>query len=227
MTRKLPALALLLLTGIPTFAHRLDEYLQGTILSIEKNKLSAEITLTPGVAIFPRLIAAIDTNNDGVISEAEQHAYEDQVLRDLSLTIDGNSLMPLFKSAEFPPLKEMKEGRGEIHIAFYADLPPGGANRRLTFENHHQSRISVYQVNVLVPNDPDLRIVTQNRNYSQSFYQLDFIREGRPSALPVLTLVAGAQRWLWTIALIVAAWLSLALGVREGGIPHQTKKVTR
>ena len=37
MTRKLTALvaALLLLSGIPAWAHRIDEYLQATILSLE------------------------------------------------------------------------------------------------------------------------------------------------------------------------------------------------
>jgi hypothetical protein len=211
---------------VPAYAHRLDEYLQGTILSIEKNRLSAEITLTPGVAILPVLITAIDTNKDGEISEVERHAYEEQVLRDLIFTVDGNPLTPHLTSAEFPGIDEMKEGRGELHLMFYADLPPGGANRKLIFENHHQSRISVYQVNVLVPHDPDLRIVSQNRNYSQSLYDLDFVRVSTHSTPRVLTFSAGAGRWRWMIALILAAWLALAFGLRGGPVPHEMKKVT-
>ena len=65
---------ILLLIAIPAFAHRLDEYLQGTIISIEKDRVNAQITLTPGVAVVPTLLAELDTNGDGVISTAEQSA---------------------------------------------------------------------------------------------------------------------------------------------------------
>src|ERR1700722_11282660 len=123
MKRILPAAAILLLAGTPARAHRLDEYLQGTILSVEKNRMDAQITLTPGVAVFPLLIADIDTDGNGVISAAEQQAYVGRILRDLSLKIDGHSLAPRLLSMEFPAIAEMKEGRGEIHIEFDADLP--------------------------------------------------------------------------------------------------------
>ena len=42
--------AISVLIALPASAHRLDEYLQGTIISVEKNRLHAEMTLTPGVA---------------------------------------------------------------------------------------------------------------------------------------------------------------------------------
>ncbi|HWD98070.1 MAG TPA: hypothetical protein VG345_03505, partial [Bryobacteraceae bacterium] len=80
MSRKLFAGVLLLLIGPQAFAHRLDEYLQGTILSVGKSRLEAQITLTPGVAVFPFLMAVIDTDSDGTISEAERRAYVKRVL---------------------------------------------------------------------------------------------------------------------------------------------------
>ncbi len=95
------------------------------------------------------MLAGIDSDADGVISPAEQHAYAERVLRDLSLAIDGQHLTPRLASAEFPALDDMKEGRGEIRIEFTADLPPDGPKRRLTLENHHQSSIAAYQVNCL------------------------------------------------------------------------------
>jgi hypothetical protein len=174
MTRMLFVLGVFVLIGTSASAHRLDEYLQGTILSLAKDRLSADLTLTPGVAIFPVLIRDIDVNADGAISEAEQRAYANRVLGDLSLSIDGHRLSPRLRSAEFPPVADMKDGRGDIHIEFFAELPRGGQSRRLLFENHHEKAISVYQVNVLVPRDPDIRIDRQNRNYSQSQYELDF-----------------------------------------------------
>ena len=71
MKSKLFLIALLSLIGTSASAHRLDEYLEGTILSVAKNRLDVEMTLTPGVAIFPILIAAIDRDADGTISQAE------------------------------------------------------------------------------------------------------------------------------------------------------------
>jgi hypothetical protein len=220
MMRKLSLIALSLLITTSASAHRLDEYLQGTIISVAKSRLEAEITLTPGVAVFPVVIAEIDTNNDGKMSEAEQQAYAEHVLRDLSLAIDGRPLAAHLTSVEFPTIGDMKEGRGEIRIDFNADLPRGSASRKLTFENHHQSKISVYQVNVLVPRDPDIRIVSQNRNYSQSVYELNFEQADKNSG-SVLAFLKNIQGLLATIALVAAAWLALVWSLRS--LPLKTR----
>ena len=76
------------------------------------------------------------------------------MLRDLSLSVDGERLRLRLVSAKFPDIEEMKEGRGEIQIEFIADVRSTGRNRKLVFENHHQSRIGAYLVNCLVPRDP-------------------------------------------------------------------------
>src|SRR5208283_308528 len=112
------------------------------------------------------LLAEIDIDKNGIISDIEQHAYSSRILRDLSLKIDGQVLTPQLVSMQFPAIGEMEAGRGEIQIEFAADLPPGSSHRKLTFENHHQSRIAAYQVNCLISRDPDIRILAQNRNYS-------------------------------------------------------------
>jgi hypothetical protein len=202
MTRKLLALAVLMLIGSSVWAHRLDEYLQGTILSVTRDRLSADLTLTPGVAIFPVLIPAIDTNADGKVSDFEQHAYAERVLGDLSLSLDGHPLTPRLISAEFPSVAEMKEGRGEIRIEFDAALAPGGAHRKLLFDNRHQGAISVYQVNVLVPRDRDIRIVSQNRNYTQSHYELDFDQAGAAGNQPASAILGGIPGQFAAIALL-------------------------
>jgi hypothetical protein len=189
---------------LPAFAHRLDEYLQGTILSVEKNRVNAQVTLIPGVTVFPTLIAEIDRDADGTISEAEQHAYAGRFLHDIAIAIDGHPLTPRLLSLQFPAIEEMREGRGEIDIAFDADLPVGAGNRKLTLENRHQSRIAAYQVNCLVSRDPDIRLVAQHRNYSQSSYALEFVESGealtRSSTwtllgMAALLLVTGWCRW--------------------------------
>lgn len=184
MRTRLAALTVLLLTATGAFAHRLDEYLDATLISVEETRVEGQITLTPGVAVYRIVLAGIDTNGDGVISEAEQRSYAERVLHDLSLTIDGRPLTTRLVSRQFPSIEEMKEGRGQIQIEFSADLPLGGTTRRLVLENHHLSRIAAYQVNCLVPSDPNIRIVAQNRNYSQSLYQLEYGQTGvRASSL--------------------------------------------
>jgi hypothetical protein len=211
MRRTLSTVALFMLVAHSAAAHRLDEYLQGTIFSVAKDRLNADITLTPGVAIFPTLIPEIDTNGDGAISDAEQKGYAWRVLADLSLSIDGQRLAPRLVSTEFPTLAEMKEGRGEVHLQFYADLPRGGPGRKLVFENRHQNKISVYLVNVLVSRDPEITIVSQNRNYTQSRYELDF-QQGKVTANDAAGAFAGT---FWgPFALIVLAAFSAMTSIR-------------
>jgi hypothetical protein len=179
-------IAAIILLSIPAsaFAHRLDEYLQATILSVDANRLDGSMRLMPGVAVSSAVIATIDTDGDGVISAAEQNAYAQRVLRDLFLNMNGRALTPRLVSAEFPPVDEIKQGIGEIHVVFSADLPTGDPIGRIVFENRHQSAIAVYLVNTLVPTDKNIQITAQTRNENQSLYQVDFAqRENKPHAL--------------------------------------------
>jgi hypothetical protein len=225
MKPALSAAVIFLMAGTPGLAHRLDEYLQGTIISVGKNRVEAQMTLTPGVKVFPALLAEIDTDGNGVISEIEQHAYAGRILRDLSLKIDGQPLTPQLLSVQFPAIEEMREGRGEIQLEFSANLPPGGPNRKLILENRHQSRIAAYQVNCLVPRDPDIRILAQNRNYSQSFYELDFVQAGVRSNPLSLAWLTGAQKPLGAVALLLVVWLALlrSLRARPVDVPRRSE----
>jgi hypothetical protein len=74
----------------------------------------------------------------------------------------------------------MVAGVGEIRIDLTASLPRGNANRKLVFENRHNSSISVYLVNCLAPQDPRIRVLGQNRNRNQSRYELDYVQAGAP-----------------------------------------------
>ena len=200
--------AILLFVGTPASAHRLDEYLQATTISVENDCVQAQIRLTPGVAVFPIVIADIDTDADGVISETEQRAYAERVLGDLSLTIDGERLQLRMVSSKFAKIEEMREGGGDIQLELNADVPSGGPNRRLVFENRHQSGIAAYLVNCLVPRDPDIRVTAQNRNYQQSFYQLDYKQADVRSGSQSVFWWSVARGWLGTIALLLFARLA-------------------
>jgi hypothetical protein len=176
MSRKIAAAiaACVLLSGATAFAHRIDEYLQATILSLETNRVQASMRLIPGILVSPSVVASIDSNGDSVFSESEERAYAQRVLGDLSITIDGKSVQPKLVSWSFPQPAQMRDGLGEIHIEYATDLPSGGRNRSLILANHHLSRTSVYLMNVLASQDRDVRILAQKRNEQQSLYELDY-----------------------------------------------------
>lgn len=199
--------AALLSLATPAFAHQVDEYIQATTISLEKHRVVAQIRLTPGVDVFKVVMAAIDTDGNGVISDAEQRSYAERVLRDLSLAIDGERLSLRLVSWQFTDTEVMKEGRGTIQLELEADVPDGGGNRRLVFQNHHMSRIAAYLVNGLVPNDPDIQVTVQNRNYQQSSYQLDYVQAGVGSVPLVRTVWSSVLGWPGAATLLVLAWL--------------------
>jgi hypothetical protein len=143
----------------------------------------------------------IDIDADEAISENEQRGYVERVLRDLSLAVDGDRLPLRLVSMRFPKVAEMKQGLGEIQLAFDTAVPAGGRKRKLIFQNHHQPLIAAYLVNCLVPQDPDIRITAQNRDYLQSFYELDYTQAGGHPA----SVVFG---WLGMLALVLSARLA-------------------
>jgi hypothetical protein len=74
----------------------------------------------------------------------------------------------------FPTPAQVRDGLGEIQIEYAVSVPSVGGNRTLTLADHHLSRTSVYLVNVLVPDDRDIHIVSQRRNEQQSWYELRY-----------------------------------------------------
>jgi hypothetical protein len=213
--------ALILVAGVVVLlaaqnasAHRLDEYLQATTLSLEKDHIQAEIRLTPGVAVLPFVLASIDADGDGVLSASEQRAYAERVVHDLSLQLDGKRLRLQLVSTRFPGMQEMKEGLGEIVIEFAADVSGYGRERKLVFENHHQSRIAAYLVNCLVPRDPDLRVTGQSRNYQQSFYRLDYVQAAVRSNPLSFTWWRG-YAWLVILGILLVARLTILWRQRQ------------
>lgn len=180
MRRFAVAAAILLFFGMGRVAsaHRLDEYLQATLLTVRQDQVDGSMRLIPGVAVSSSVIASIDTDNDGVFSAVEQQRYAQRVLNDLTISADGTVIKPKLISASFPQIQEMRDGLGEIHIRFVVPLPRGTTHRSLTIENHHQNPSSVYLVNATVPEDPNIHILAQKRNEQQSTYELDYEQSG-------------------------------------------------
>ena len=207
----------LFLSATPAAAHRLDEYLQATTIAVEKGRVQADIRLAPGVLAFPTVFAAIDRDADGTASNAEQRAYAERVLADLSLGVDGRRLPLRLISWTFPPKELLEQGRGEIQVSFEADVSGPAPVRRLSFENHHQPAISVYLVNGLVPRDSDIRLGMQHRSEDQSLYRLDYADRSAPAEASSFATASGP--WEWTDAAFAVLLLAAALVAifRRGG----------
>jgi hypothetical protein len=208
--------ALLLSVATPAFAHRVDEYLQATTISVGSDRVQVQIRLVPGIEVLPTVLAFIDTDRDGVLSDAEQRTYAERALRDLTLSVDGVRLPLRLLSSKFAELELMRDGRGVIQIDFDAEVPRGGAERRLVFENHHFSGIAEYLVNSLVPRDPAISLGAQHRNYEQSSYRLDYVQTGARSGPPPVDWWSRFRSWLVLAALLPLAWLALRRERRVG-----------
>ena len=158
----------------PAFAHEVDEYVQAALISLERDHLDVQLRLVPGADVFSQVIARIDTNADGVISDAEKQAYARSVLHDLTLTLNGKPVNATIALVQFPSVDLMKDGLGEIHVGLRISIAKPGAREKFVLENHHQRGISAYLVNCLQPRDSELRIVSQHRSADQSRYELEY-----------------------------------------------------
>ncbi len=201
---RLIRLGLIFSCCLPSFANRLDEYLQATTISLEKDRIAVTMRLSPGVAVAPVVVAAVDGNGDDAFSDAEENAYVEQILEDVLLTLDGDSLSLYLKSKTFPSIRDMRKGLGEIQLEFFAAAPRQSVSQReLVFENHHRSQIGAYLVNALVPPDPDILITAQRRNFEQSSYRLDYSQTRTSMASPSLASLFDQRTWLVALALLM------------------------
>src|SRR6266436_4802787 len=97
-------------------AHRLDEYLQAALISLEPDSVTVELNLTPGVAVFSKVLSLMDADGDGEISPAEQRTYSNRVVSDVSLVVDSRPQVLALTGAQFPPAEQMRAGLGTIRL---------------------------------------------------------------------------------------------------------------
>jgi hypothetical protein len=191
------ATAVVLTLGAPRSAdaHRLDEYLQATRLSIGAVRIVVQIDVTPGIALADTARRAVDTDGDGAISAAEAGRYARSVIDRLTLSIDGRPARIELTTQEFPDPREFDLGVGTIRLRAEAAMPTAGSGRhRLTYANGYDPEKSVYLVNALAPADARVRITAQDRDAAQRRVTIDYEVEN-PLAWR-LTLLAGGTALL-------------------------------
>lgn len=165
------------LAAVPpaAYAHVLDEYLQSTLVAIEPGAVRLKINLTPGVEVADKILAQIDRDHDGVISNDEAAAYSELVKRDLTVRIDGRDTGLKLTESNIPELAELRTGHGIIQLEF--SITPGSFTagpHRLSFENRHFNSFGVYLFNAARPQFASIQIARQNRNSNQSAGEIEF-----------------------------------------------------
>jgi hypothetical protein len=173
------ALTILFGAGSDAFAHRLDEYLQATLVAIEPEGIRLQINLTPGVAVAGKVLAIIDSNHDGVVSTNEGAAYCERLARDLSVKLDGSVVKLKLSAFNVPAPEELRSGSGIIQVEFAvaAGFPAPGRHRFSVLDSH-LPEASVYLFNAGLPSSAAVKIIRQTRNENQSFGEIEFSVEG-------------------------------------------------
>lgn len=156
-------------------AHRLDEYLQATLLGLTRTGVDVEIQLTPGIAVFPSVLPLLDRNLDGHLSRDEEATYAQWVAKDLELLIDGEKTPLAVVESQFSSLQEMHEGLGSIRLKMHGNR----AGNRLAFRNHHLPELSAYLVNCLAAPGDGLTVGKQERDEVQR--SIGFVYSFEPS----------------------------------------------
>jgi len=180
-------LLFLALLALPSavFAHRLDEYLQATIVVVEPDRVRLQINLTPGVAVAEQVLTLIDRDRDGVISTNEAAAYSELVKRDLIVRLDQRDIKLQLTRSFFPGPAELRTGWGFLQVEFAAALGRIAAGTHtLTIENRHLSGVSVYLLNAAQPASSSVQIIKQTRNENQSTGEIEFTYQPAPKAKP-------------------------------------------
>jgi hypothetical protein len=169
------AAGILLVFVCAVSAHRLDEYLEATRLSLAANQVGVEIDLTPGVDVAPMIFSLINTDHDGRISASEGEKYAKQVVQETVLEIDGRRFRLDLLRYEFPSFQEMNAGEGTIRIYARAPWTGTAGQHRLVYQNNHRPDLGVYLVNALRPGIPNIEITEQHRDPLQRGLNLAFV----------------------------------------------------
>ena len=182
-------------------AHALDEYVQAMRVgvSVKSHTLSLSLSLTPGMHVAGDVLRRIDLNSDGVLSPTEAEHYARAVIADLSVSVDGATVNVSLVRMELPPVAEIRDGQGVIRVELTAPAPATNGGHLIVVRNSHLPGLSVYLANALLPDEPGLRIISQQRDSRQQTFWLEYEAVASPAA-----------RWAWTFlasaSLLMLAW---------------------
>ena len=188
-------------------AHRLDEYLQATLIGVTPAGIDVEIHLTPGVAMLPVLMAVIDQDGDGRISPEEERAYAGRVAREVELRVDGVAAPLWLTESNFPTLEAMREGLGTIRMKLHT----ARSGHALHFENRHLPQVSVYLVNCLAAPSDGLVVSRQQRDEAQRSIEFEYSFGAGAAAGPPAAWIALGSFWPAAIGMLLVARMAVLI----------------
>jgi ABC-type nickel/cobalt efflux system permease component RcnA len=220
-------------------AHPLDEYLQAAYLTLDPDGVTVEIDLTPGVLVTLQVVALIDRDGDGAISDDEGQAYARAVLEDVALDVDGQRHLLTVSRTEFPSMLALTAGLGTIRLQAAATAGPSGwqnmagpGTHQAVVLNAHTPVKSVYQATVALGPAGGIEVAEQHRDDLQQSLRVDYTVAPPAAVSPASAEANGAwslgglaerQRWLVDTLYRPAAspWLlvvALGLSAMLGGL---------
>jgi hypothetical protein len=205
------AAAVVLLPARDASAHRLDEYLQAARIAVEPDHLLLELDLTPGAAIAATIVADIDRDRDGSLSDPEQQDYARRVLADLDVAVDDRAIAVQPGTATFADTRALLRGDGTIQLRTRLAFPAQAAGaHHILFRNRYRRDISVYLANALVPESSRIGVTAQRRDAQQRDLTIEYQVHAGTSGSPVW--------WLFGGAAMLGAWRIIN---RESGIVNR------
>jgi hypothetical protein len=188
-------------------AHRLDEYLQATLIGVTRDGTDVEIHLTPGVAMLPVLMAVIDQDGDGRISPAEERTYAARVAREVALRVDGIPAPLSLIGSQFPTIEAMREGLGTIRVNLRTAL----SGHELRFENRHLPQVSAYLVNCLAAPSDGLLVRRQVRDDAQRSIAFEYSFGAGAVGGTLGAWIVPGPFWPAAIGMLLAARMAVLL----------------
>ena len=166
-----------------TSAHPLDQYLQATYITVAPAQIVVELDLSPGVLVAPETLAALDTDGDQQISDAEGRAYAETIVRNVALQVDGLAMTLTITKVETPTYLAYQAGYGTMRIFTAAPLAPGlTGTHSIAFANNNAPTGATYQVNTFIESGAAITLGKQNRNESQQTIAVDYTIGGATAA---------------------------------------------
>lgn len=183
------------LAAMPTgvFAHRLDEVLLTSQVSIEPTRIVIDVYVTPGVLVARQFLENLDPLGDGV-NDTDLDAFAAALLRRFTLWSDGVQLKPMVVAADAAPTADLLEGTGAVHVSVEAGSDGAAGQHFVEIANLYEPGVSIYLANAMLPPSDRVAIHAQTRDERQQRLRVDY---------------SVAPRAIWPFG-ILAATLALA-----------------
>jgi len=183
MRRVLVFLLLTLVLPWRADAHRLDELLQATRISVDASSIQIELALSPGVDVADGFIQSIDLNHDGTLDDGEVRDFGRHVAGALTLSVDRHALPLSVAQWQVEPIDALRQGIGTIRLVARAEAGVASGRHVLMFGNQFQPAGSVYLVNALTPADSHIHFGQPQRDAQQRTFTIDYVRNASWSAV--------------------------------------------